>query len=155
MDPSVTEWKLWCRMVNRKTSVEFQSVPHARTGEKAMDSSKSDLMPKTKRTRGGTPRQEVRCAVRFPLTIPATFSTGKDEQSATTRNVSASGVLLVVDRELRVGEGIRFSLRMPGDVLGAPRDVLVRCSGRVVRCNTSQDTYQAAATIDEYRFVEQ
>ncbi|MGB6974768.1 MAG: PilZ domain-containing protein [Terracidiphilus sp.] len=93
--------------------------------------------------------------MRFPLAIPATLSTGKDERSATTRNVSASGVLLVVDQELRVGQDIRFSLRMPGDVLGASRDVMVRCSGRVVRCSTSQDQYQAAATIDEYRFVEQ
>jgi PilZ domain len=120
-----------------------------------MDSSTSVNSPKGKRSRRSAPRQEVRCAVRFPLTIPATLSTGKDERSATTRNVSASGVLFMVDKELRVGQDILFSLRMPGDVLGASRDVLVRCSGRVVRCSTSQDQYQAAATIDEYRFVEQ
>ena len=120
-----------------------------------MDSSKSVNSPKGKRSRRSAPRQEVRCAVRFPLSIPATLTTGKDERKATTRNVSASGVLLMVDKELRVGQDILFSLQMPGDVLGATRDVLVRCSGRVVRCSTSQDQYQAAATIDEYRFVEQ
>ncbi|HVC47259.1 MAG TPA: PilZ domain-containing protein [Terracidiphilus sp.] len=120
-----------------------------------MDSSTSVVSQKGKRSRRSAPRQEVRCAVRFPLMIPATLSMGKDERDATTRNVSASGVLFTVDKELLVGQDILFSLRMPGDVLGATHDVMVRCSGRVVRCSTSQDQYQAAATIDDYRFVEQ
>ena len=120
-----------------------------------MNSATPDNTPKGRRSRRTTPRQEVRCAVRFPLMLPAMLTAGKHEQPATTRNVSASGVLFTVDEELHVGQDILFSLRMPGDVLGAGRDVLVRCSGRVVRCSTSQNQYQAAATIDEYRFVEQ
>jgi PilZ domain len=120
-----------------------------------MNSATQDNTPKGKRSRRATPRQEVRCAVRFPLMLPATLTAGKQERPATTRNVSASGVLFTVDEELKVGQDILFSLRMPGDVLGAGHDVLVRCSGRVVRCSTSQNQYQAAATIDEYRFVEQ
>jgi len=44
---------------------------------------------------------------------------------------------------------------MPGAVLGTPKDVLVHCLGRVVRCSISQTQYLAAATIDEYRFTEQ
>jgi len=56
---------------------------------------------------------------------------------------------------LRVGERIDFSLRMPGAVLGTPRDVLVNCRGRVVRCSMSQSQSQVAATIDDYSFVEQ
>ena len=75
--------------------------------------------------------------------------------TASTRNVSASGVLLEVHDPLEVGQGIDFSIRMPGSILGAPRDVMVRCHGRVVRCSLSQGQYQAAATIDEYRFAEQ
>jgi PilZ domain len=100
-------------------------------------------------------RQEVRCAVRFPLALPVVLSTGKSELTAQTRNVSASGVLFALDRELKVGLGIRFSLRMPGSALGAPKDVLVHCTGRVVRCSLSQHQYFAASTIDEYRFAEQ
>jgi hypothetical protein len=46
-------------------------------------------------------------------------------------------------------------LRMPGSVLGVGHDVLVDCTGRVVRCSKSQAQSQVAATIDEYRFVEQ
>jgi hypothetical protein len=99
--------------------------------------------------------QEVRCAVRFPLTLPVVVTSGSDERTALTRNVSASGVLFEMNGPLDVGDDIRFSLRMPGTVLGTPHDVLVHCQGRVVRCSMSQSQYQAAATIDDYQFVEQ
>jgi hypothetical protein len=109
---------------------------------------------------GGTPdvshsRQEVRCAVRFPLTLPVLLTATQGEFAALTRNVSASGVLFELDRPLQAGLDIGFSLRMPGTVLGTPRDVLVHCRGRVVRCSMCQSQYQAAATIDEYQFAEQ
>ncbi len=100
-------------------------------------------------------RQEVRCAVRFPLSLPVVLSTESGEVTALTRNVSASGVLFELDRELEVGSEIRFSLRMPGQVLGSTHDVLVECLGRVVRCSISNIHHLAAATIDEYRFCEQ
>lgn len=99
--------------------------------------------------------QEVRCAVRFPLTLPVVVSSGDEEHTALTRNVSASGVLFEMSSPLKVGEGIHFSFRMPGTVLGTSHDVLVDCRGRVVRCSMSQSQSQVAATIDEYQFVEQ
>jgi hypothetical protein len=120
-----------------------------------MDTSKPGLSHKPRQSRRGAPRKEVRCAVRFPLSLPLVVTAGQEEQSAQTRNVSASGVLFELHDPLRVGQGIDFSLRMPGDVLGAPRDVMVCCFGRVVRCSMTQGQYQAAATIDDYRFVEQ
>jgi hypothetical protein len=91
-----------------------------------------------------THRKEVRCAVRFPIALPVVLSVGNEEITALTRDVSAS-----------VGIFIRFSLRMPGAVLGTPRDVLVHCYGRVVRCSLSNIGYRGAATIDEYQFAEQ
>jgi hypothetical protein len=100
-------------------------------------------------------RQEVRCAVRFPLSLPVMLSTVEEEFAAATVNVSASGVLFMTDRKITSGTQIGFSLRMPGEVLGTPRDVLVHCRGRVVRCYPSQIQYHAAATIDEYRFADQ
>lgn len=103
----------------------------------------------------GAPVQEVRCAVRFPLTLPVVIQAGRHEHTALTRNVSASGVLFEMTGPLNVGQGITFSLRMPGAVLGTPHDVLVDCRGRVVRCSKSQAQSQVAATIDEYQFVEQ
>ncbi len=41
-------------------------------------------------------------------------SAGHEEQSAFTRNVSASGVLFDLHDPLKVGQGIDFSLLMPG-----------------------------------------
>lgn len=99
--------------------------------------------------------QEVRCAVRFPLALPVVLSTARGDVTAITRNVSASGVLFEVDHALITPLEIRFSMRMPSDVLGTPRDVLVQCVGRVVRCSVSQGSYLAAATIDDYQFAEQ
>jgi hypothetical protein len=99
--------------------------------------------------------KEVRCAVRFPLSLPVELADHPEDLPAVTRNVSANGVLFELNGPLDVGEDISFALRMPGNVLGTPQDVLVRCRGRVVRCSLSQSHYQAAATIDEYKFVEQ
>jgi hypothetical protein len=104
---------------------------------------------------GSSPSQEVRCAVRFPLNLPVVISSGSSEFCALTSNVSASGVLFEMSSPLEVGEGIDFSLRMPGAILGTPNDVLIHCHGRVVRCSVSQSQSQVAATIDEYEFVEQ
>ena len=102
-------------------------------------------------------RQEVRCAVRFPLSLPVMLSASEEEPgeiAALTRNVSASGVLFTLDRDLEVGADIRFSMRMPHTVLGSPNDVMVHCKGRVVRCSSSYNEHLAAATIDDYRFAE-
>lgn len=99
--------------------------------------------------------QEVRCAVRFPLALPILVDAGAEELQATSKNISASGILFSLGRELNTGQDIRFSLRMPSEVIGTVHDVLVHCSGRVVRCSLSQTQYLAAATIDEYKFAEQ
>ncbi len=105
--------------------------------------------------KSGGMRQEVRCAVRFPLALPVVLASEEGEFSAITLNVSANGVLFALDHELPTGLQIKFSLRMPGAVLGAPHDVLVHCAGRVVRCSLSQSQFLAAATIDDYQFAEQ
>ena len=120
-----------------------------------MNALDSGLPSETVLSMPADPRQEVRCAVRFPLTLPVVLFSSEGEFAALTRNVSASGVLLDLDRPLAVGLEIRFSLRMPGTVLGTPHDVLVHCLGRVVRCSLSQSQYLAGATIDEYQFAEQ
>lgn len=119
-----------------------------------MDTSKSGPPVLAPQAKPANSRQEVRCAVRFPLALPVVLSSGPEEFTAITRDVSASGVMFEMDRPLQVGLEIRFSLRMPGAVLGTPRDVLVHCLGRVIRCSMSQTQYQAAATIDEYQFAE-
>ena len=106
----------------------------------------------------GTPAsqpREVRCAVRFPLTLQLSVDRNGDWRPGTTRNISASGVLFETDSPIPVGESIIFFMRMPGAILGAAQDVLVYCRGRVVRCSISHTLPQVAATIDDYQFVEQ
>jgi PilZ domain len=116
---------------------------------------KSDFFVEPEASESNGSRQEVRCAVRFPLILPVVVATESGDVSALTRNVSANGVLFELDRDLSVGLDIHFDLRMPRTVLGTPHDVLVHCTGRVVRCSLSQNQHLAAATIDEYQFAEQ
>lgn len=100
-------------------------------------------------------RQEVRCAVRFPLALPVVLEVAEADIEALTRNISASGVLFALDRDLAVGVDIEFSMRMPHTALGSPNDVMVHCKGRVVRCSSSHNEHLAAATIDDYQFAAQ
>jgi len=120
-----------------------------------MDASKSALPRSSADSSPAFQRQEVRCAVRFPLALPVILSTGKGDIAAITRDVSASGVVFELDSPVKAGLEIRFSLRMPCEILGTPHDVLVQCQGRVVRCTRNQSNYLAASTIDEYQFAEQ
>ena len=120
-----------------------------------MSSTKSEIVSEAAMPVASAGRQEVRCAVRFPLVLPVVLAAGNVEFAAITRNISASGVLFDLDRKLQPGMEIKFSLRMLGAILGTPHDVLVHCTGRVVRCSISQNHFLAAATIDEYRFAEQ
>jgi hypothetical protein len=83
------------------------------------------------------------------------LSTDEEEFPAVTGNVSASGVLFVTDRNMAAGTLIGFQMRMPGEILGTPRDVLVQCRGRVVRCYPNGNGYHTGATIDEYKFADQ
>ena len=124
-------------------------------GMRSMKFANSAFSPRTEGADSTGVRQEVRCAVRFPLTLPVVVATEGGKVNAQTKNVSANGVLFELDRDLSVGLDIHFDLRMPRTVLGTPHDVLVHCTGRVVRCSLSQDLHLAAATIDEYRFAEQ
>jgi PilZ domain len=127
----------------------FQIIQALRMNLSNPDSADSNRGPIT-----SVGRQEVRCAVRFPLSLPVVLSTGESDVEGHTRNVSASGVLFALNQALRVGSDVRFSMRMPRETLGSPQDVVVHCKGRVVRCSSSHNEHLAAATIDEYRFAE-
>jgi PilZ domain len=95
---------------------------------------------------------ELRNAVRFPLQIPLRLFTADGELAATTENISATGVAFTLARPLEVQTQVRFTMKMPAEAMGTPTDVVVHCTGRVVRCNTSETCWRAAAVIDEYYF---
>ena len=67
-------------------------------------------------------------------------------------NISAGGVLFYMDSALDIGSIIEFTISMPASVLGTATDVIVKCSGRVVRCSKHGDRTAVAAVIDEYHF---
>ena len=97
--------------------------------------------------------QELRSAVRFPIKLPLALNTREPVSSvAETLDISAGGVLFHVNAEMAVGSTIQFTIAMPADVLGTPQDVIVSCTGRVIRCTDEGERRSVAAVIDEYRF---
>jgi PilZ domain-containing protein len=95
---------------------------------------------------------ELRAAVRFPLCVPITISTAEGDLAAVTENISANGVLFQLATALPVGSIVSFTIAMPAEAMGTPTDVVLHCSGRVVRCTPDIKTTHVAAVIDEYHF---
>jgi hypothetical protein len=97
--------------------------------------------------------KETRSSVRFPLKLPLTVRTNDArEHFAETADISAGGVLFHIKETLAVGTMIRFRIVLPAVVLGTDTDVLVNCSGRVVRALDEKGKKAVAAMIDEYSF---
>lgn len=95
---------------------------------------------------------DLRNAIRFPLHLPVALKTPTGEYRAETRDISAGGILLQTESEIAPGSAVEFTIRMPGDVLGAEQDVLVKCTGRVVRCSEEGKCRCVAVATDEYQF---
>lgn len=96
---------------------------------------------------------DSRNSVRFPLKLPITVRTGDSrEHFAETADISAGGVLFHTNASLDVKTIIRFRIVLPAAVLGTTTDVLVNCTGRVVRSHQDNGKHAVAAVIDEYCF---
>jgi len=95
---------------------------------------------------------ELRAAVRFPLRAPITISTPAGELPAMSENISANGILFELAIALEVGSPLSFTVPMPAEAMGTPTDVVLRCTGRVVRCKPDVKTTHVAAVIDQYEF---
>jgi hypothetical protein len=95
---------------------------------------------------------ELRAAVRFPLCVPITICTELGDLPAVTENISANGVLFELATPLVVGSIVSFTIAMPAEAMGTPTDVVLHCTGRVVRCTPDVKTTHVAAVIDKYHF---
>jgi hypothetical protein len=98
---------------------------------------------------------ELRAAVRFPLCVPITICTEEGDLPAVTENISANGVLFELATSLVVGSIVSFTIKMPAEAMGTPTDVVLHCTGRVVRCTPDVKdvkTTHVAAVIDKYHF---
>jgi hypothetical protein len=98
------------------------------------------------------PVDELRSSVRFPLKLPVEVRAEQSGVPGETEDISAGGVLFHMDTALDIGSIIEFAISMPANVLGTATDVIVKCTGRVVRCSKHGDRTAVAAVIDEYHF---
>ncbi len=92
----------------------------------------------------------LRTAVRFPMRLPLELFTAGGSLYATTRNISANGILFSGTDLPEVNSAIEFTINMPGAIMGTQEDVTVHCHGRIVRHQQQGGESQAAAIIDEY-----
>ncbi len=88
----------------------------------------------------------------FPLQLPVAVLGESLADRTETRDISAVGARFCINEGIKVGSNLVFSIRMPGKALGAPRDVLVNCAGRVVRCSKVKQRHAIDVVIDEYNF---
>ena len=104
-------------------------------------------MPISSSSAGADP---VRTSVRFPLHLEVHVSTPTHAYEAVTEDVSANGILFAADEVPPLESTVEFRLKMPADVMGGIDDVLLECTGRIVRHDSKDGKKLAAATIDMY-----
>lgn len=96
---------------------------------------------------------EHRTASRFPMQLPVEllFDDG-GKVSVVTRNVSASGVYLEVDRELQLKSRLRFLITFPKEITTSCR-IVTLCDGIIVRKETAGNREGLAVKIERYEFL--
>lgn len=103
----------------------------------------------------GQPGPEKRSIRRVPLDLPISVKFvdhGKREVAGHTRDVSAHGVFMYLETEIRVGAAIDFVMTLPREItLSDP--VRVRCSGTVLRVEKTGNEQGVAVSITKYDFV--
>ena len=92
----------------------------------------------------------VRVSVRFPLHMAVVLSTDEREYTGMTEDVSANGLLFSGEDLPDIGSAVDFKMTMPAEVMGGSDDVLLHCTGRIVRHQQTAGRTMAAAVIDEY-----
>ena len=104
---------------------------------------------------------ETRTGTRFPLTLATTIRGGKKSaKKGTTSDLSAAGVFIMADADFEVGTKVEFDITLPAAMIGANKDVEVRCQGRVVRATEEGGKKKklaskggVACVIDNYEFI--
>jgi PilZ domain-containing protein len=101
------------------------------------------------------PGPEKRSIRRFSLDLPISvkfLDNGRHEVSGHTRDVSARGIFIYLDTEIRAGAAIEFVMTLPAEItLSDP--IRVRCTGKVLRVDKSGQEQGVAVAIDKYDFV--
>jgi hypothetical protein len=115
-----------------------------------MQQAKTDKTEEAKQYEAG--QRYARSHVRFPMRVPIKLMMPAGVVVGETENLSAAGVFFEVAADLDEGGKVQFLLTMPASVLGTPRDVTVRCTGRVMRREMSECGRRLiAVSIDQYK----
>jgi hypothetical protein len=103
---------------------------------------------------------DARTGKRFPLQLSTTIRGGKTSPKleGKTADLSAAGVFIYADGDFDIGSNVEFDITLPAKVIGAERDVEIRCQGRVVRSIAARRGREkknpgVACVIDNYKFV--
>jgi hypothetical protein len=109
---------------------------------------------------------DARTGKRFPLQLITTIRGAKttSKLQGRTADVSAAGVFIQAEGDFEIGSSVEFDITLPAEVIGAKRDVEIRCQGRVVRAmkpakaakDKSREALKksgVACVIDQYEFV--
>ena len=110
-------------------------------------------------TRSRSQKNSRRSSQRFPLELPTRVRWVEDNQTRTlhtkTKNMSSSGLYLLVGPQDQPGAKIEFEVQLPaGIVQGA--GVVLRGKGHMVRREELEDNRVGfAAVIDQYQFATQ
>ncbi len=101
------------------------------------------------------PGPEKRSIRRFPLDLPISvkfLDDGRHEVAGHTRDVSARGVYMYLETEIRIGAAIDFVMTLPPEItLSDP--IRVRCNGTVVRVEKNVNDQGVAVAINKYDFI--
>ena len=100
---------------------------------------------------------ETRTGKRFDLKLPISIeaSDSAKKLEGITDNLSAAGVYMHANSQLKVGSKISFEIVLPREMTGGPSDVKLQCRGTVVRTeqDASGNKSGVACVIDGYEFV--
>jgi PilZ domain len=98
-------------------------------------------------------RSGKRFSLQLPIRIQQANSARKHQ--AVTNNLSAAGVYISANLPFRLGAEVNFEITLPAPVTGGPRDVQLKCAGRVVRVDERPRGKRrgVACVIDRYRFM--
>jgi len=100
-----------------------------------------------------SPIQERREAYRFEMAVPVVLKTTDGDLLTTSRNISASGMLLQSPGSLSIGAKAQMVCSVPGQDIFYP-DVCFHCEGTVIRLEPMQHGFGIAVAchgIAEYK----
>ena len=101
------------------------------------------------------PQPDQRGTRRFSLDLPilVTFlENGTYEVTGRTRDVSSRGVFFYAPSNIHEGSAIEFVMTLPTEIT-LSKPIRVRCSGKVIRVESTGRNQGVAVAIDKYDFV--